>query len=112
MPSSLQSGIAAALVDAFAQTDQTFTWRGKNYGCVINRYTATIITSTALFPDADRPKVGESIGVLGSQVQILSVEGSDAQFVQGGYVRSGVPRVGDDNMSPAFEIRYGAFVKG
>lgn len=111
MATNLYSGVAAALSDAFTATGTTFTWRGNDYGCVLNVESALIVTSKDFFPGGNYPRPGETIRVVGKDRIVLGLANADSVLVPGGRVEATTPFV-DDPTSPGISIHYGATTRG
>lgn len=104
---TLGEELAADLADAIGIYEQSFTWNGTGYACVINAGTSILTTSKALFPGAVYPKVGNTIVVAGKNRQVKKVGKAGFEAKAGGYVED-KPFV-DDPSAPGLDIEFGTF---
>jgi hypothetical protein len=101
-----------ALQESFAVLGESFTWRGKSYGCALDRALHEITTLRDFFISngtSNFPKRGDSIVVNGKKVQITKLENAAMKAVAGGTVED-QPFV-DDPADPALEITFDKFVR-
>ncbi len=109
MVSDLYDGLLDALTEAIGVYDQTFTWDGNEYGCILDASAAVLTTSKALFSDGNYPEVGDVIRVAGKDRQIIRRAGSAMELVAGGLVETGATFV-DDPTNPSIAIAYDGFI--
>ena len=109
MASELTDGLTDALAEAIEAYDQSFTWEGNTYGCVLDVSTSTLVTSKALFSGNGYPEVGDVIKVLGKSYPVQSVANAGMELVPGGLVQTQGPFV-DDPTNPALAIVFDTFI--
>jgi hypothetical protein len=105
---SLGAFLAADLVAAIADYDQTFYWRGFAYPCVISYHSSTLIVAKALFPNSDYPQRGDSIIVASKTRQVVKLNNSALTPTMGGLVEDR-PFV-DDPSDPGLSIQFGKLI--
>src|SRR5882724_5551909 len=105
MASDLYQGLADALSEAIGVYAGRFTWKGAEYGCILDGNSDSIVTSKSLFTDGIYPTTGDVIRVAGKDRQVTKISNSGSELVAGGFVESGGPFV-DDPTNPALSIGF------
>jgi hypothetical protein len=101
--------LADDLAAAIADYEQTFTWHGSPYDCVINHETSILSTAKSLFAGAVYPQIGDTIRVAGVDRQIKQIGKAGLEAKAGGF-QEDRPFVNDPS-SPGLDIMFGTFAR-
>jgi len=107
-PSDLGEELAADMLEAIGDYEESFIWEGVTYACVINHTNSSLVVAKSLFNAAVYPEFGDQIEVAAKIYQVKSLNDSEGFLTAGGIVEDR-PFV-DAASSPALRIGFGKFI--